>query len=272
MNESILSLPAKSRIPAKSVALPLEHGAWGFLFEPLFAGLLIAFSIGGLFIAILYVGVFLCRQPLKFVVGDLMNRKHLPRTAVAIRWLTYFSTIAAFGAFGVYFSAEPRSLIPLVLSAPIAIYLIFQDASRKSREMLSELLGASVLATSIGAISLAAGQSYLFAAAMWATMLARLIPSIIYVRNRLRLEKGKDFSVVWPLVSHVAALLFVAALMFYGLGSILTVAVAAFLSWRSFLGLTESRKRLTAKQLGVREVVFGVVYALSVVAGYYIGV
>ena len=272
MQGSTLSIPAKSRIPAKSIALPLEHGAWGFLFEPLMAGLLIAPTVSGLFLAVFFVGAFLCRQPLKFVVGDIMSGKRLPRTAVAVRWLVYFSTIAAFGAVGIYFTADPRSLIPLVLSAPIGIYLIYQDASRKSREMLSELLGASILSTSIASISLASGQSYLFAAAMWVTMLARLVPSIIYVRNRLRLEKGKEHSIGWPFAVHIAAVVVLGILVFYGLGSILTLVVAAFLLERSVTGLSASRKIQTAKQLGVREVIYGVIYAISVVIGFYLGV
>jgi hypothetical protein len=265
-------MPAKSRIPVKSIAMPLEHGAWGFLFEPLLAGLLMFATVSGSFIAILFIGAFLCRQPLKFVVGDFLAGKRLPRTAVAVRWLTYFSAIAAVGAIGLFFTAAPVSLIPLVLSAPIAIYLILQDASRKTRETVPELLGASILASSIAALALAAGQSYLFALAMWLTMVARLIPSVVYVRNRLRLEKGKDHSTVWPFVSHLAAIVVLGALYFYGFGSVLTMVVAAFLLERSVTGLSVNRKRQTAKQLGVREVIYGVIYALSVVIGYYVGV
>lgn len=272
MQESALPIPAKSRIPAKSIALPLEHGAWGFLFEPLLAGILIAPTVSGLFLAIFFIGSFLCRQPLKFVVGDAMAGKRLPRTAAAIRWFIYFSTIAAFGALGIYFTAQPRSLIPLVLSAPVAIYLIYQDASRKSREMPSELLGAAVLSTSIASVVLASGHSYLFAGAMWLTMLARLIPSIVYVRNRLRLEKGKDYSTTWPLAVHLTAVVVLAGFVYFGFGSILTLFVSAFLLARSVSGLSESRKIQTAKQLGVREVIYGVVYALSVIVGFYLGI
>lgn len=272
MQGSTLSIPAKSRIPAKSIAMPLEHGAWGFLFEPLLAGMLIAPTVSGTLIAVLIIGAFLCRQPLKFVVGDLLSGKRLPRTAVAVRWLIYFSTVAAFGAVGTYFTVEPRSLIPLVISAPVAIYLIYLDASRKSRDTLPELLGAAILASSIASLSLAAGLSYLFAGSMWLIMVARLIPSVIYVRNRLRLEKSKAYSIVWPFVLHVAAIAILATLYFYGFGSVLTLIVAAFLLGRSVTGLSANRKRQTAKQLGVREVVYGVVYALSVVVGYYVRV
>jgi hypothetical protein len=242
------------------------------LFEPLIAGLLIAPTLGGAFLSIFIVGAFLCRQPLKFVVGDLKSGKRLPRTAVAVKWLMYFAGVAAVGFAGSVLFAEPRSFIPLIISAPIAIYLIIQDASRKSREMVPEILAAGVLATSISSLALAAGLDYLLAAALWMTMTARLVPSVIYVRNRLRLEKGKEYSTIWPLITHCIALAAIVALLFAGLGSLLVVLMAVFLLVRSITGLSTMRRKLTAKQLGVREVIYGSVYALCVVVGYYLQV
>jgi hypothetical protein len=272
MLDSGVTVPAKSRIPAKSIALPVEHGAWGFLFEPLVSGLLIAPTVGGAFLSIFIVGAFLSRQPLKFVIGDRLQKKRLPRTVVATRWMLYFEAIAAIGFAASVFTASPDAFVPLILVSPLVIYLVLQDASRKSRETLPELLAASVLATSIAALSLAAGLGYPFAAAMWLTMVARLIPSVLYVRNRLRLEKGKGHSFAASVASHIAAVVVLCGLYYSGFGSILTVLVAVFLCVRSITGLSSQRKRLTAKQLGVREVIYGVLYALSVVAGFYLKV
>ena len=265
-------IQVKSRIPAKSIALPVEHGSWGFLFEPLLAGVLIAPTVGGGFLSIFIIGAFLSRQPLKFVVGDYLQKKNLPRTPVALRWTLYFEAIAAVGFVASLFTATPISFVPLILSAPVVIYLIVQDASRKSREIVPEILGASVLATSVASLSLAAGHNYAFATAMWLIMLSRLIPSVLYVRNRLRLEKKKEYSIAIPVISHVVALVALCVLYYVGLGSLLTIAVAAFLLVRSTTGLSPRRKKLTAKQLGVREVIYGAVYALTVVIGYYAGI
>src|SRR6185503_20732501 len=146
--QNTLTLPAKSRIPASSVALPVEHGAWGFLFEPLLAGLLIAPSLAGAALSVFIIGSFLCRGPLKFVLGDALNRKKLPRTAVARRWLTYFAIIAAVGFVASIAVANMIAFIPAVLSAPIAVYLVFQDASRKSRESVPEPLASDSLSLS----------------------------------------------------------------------------------------------------------------------------
>jgi len=270
--QNTLTLPAKSRIPASSVALPVEHGAWGFLFEPLLAGLLIAPSLAGAALSVFIIGSFLCRGPLKFVLGDALNRKKLPRTAVARRWLTYFAIIAAVGFVTSIAVANMIAFIPAVLSAPIAVYLVFQDASRKSRESVPELLAALVLGGSITTVLLAAGFGLPLAFAMWLAMAARLIPSVIYVRNRLRLEKGKQYSRTIPFAAHAAALAAVAALYVIGLGSVLTVAVAGLLLVRSTTGLSSYRRRLTAKQTGVREVIYGIIYASSLVAGYYLSI
>ena len=271
MLDSGVAFVPTSRIPVKSIALPVEHGSWGFLFEPLLAGLLIAPTIGGAFLSIFMIGAFLSRQPLKFVVGDYLQKKRLPRTAVAFRWTLYFASIATTGLIASIFTASPHSFVPLVIASPIVIYLILQDASRKSRETLVELLAASVLAASIASLSLAAAHAYAFAAAMWLIMLARLIPSVLYVKNRLRLEKKKEYSVALPLGAHIAAAGALLALYALGFGSALTILVALFLLVRSITGLSSKRRKLTAKQLGIREVVYGCVYALSVVAGYYAG-
>jgi positive regulator of sigma E activity len=107
---------------------------------------------------------------------------------------------------------------------------------------------------------------------MWGVMLARLIPSIVYVRDRLRMEKGKDFSRVVPIGLHVAALIGVAALAYFRLSPLLPVLMMAFLLGRAVQGMSPLRQKATAKQIGVQEVIYGCVTVLTVVIGYYFGV
>lgn len=55
----LLEAPPIDRFPkirAKAVALPVEHGSWGFLLEPLVGGIAIAPSIAAPWIAILVIG------------------------------------------------------------------------------------------------------------------------------------------------------------------------------------------------------------------------
>jgi hypothetical protein len=91
------------------------------------------------------------------------------------------------------------------------------------------------------------------------------------VRNRLRLEKGKAHSIALPIAAHIAAILVLATLSFCGFGSIFTLVVAALLLERAVTGLSSKRKKQTAKQLGVREVIYGAGYAISVISGFYLG-
>src|SRR3954464_10005908 len=97
MHDLTIPVPTKSRVPVKSIILPVEHGAWGFLFEPLLAGLLLAPSLSSLSLTLFVVGAFLARQPLKFVIGDLRKKKRLPRTEVALRFTAIFGGISLLG-------------------------------------------------------------------------------------------------------------------------------------------------------------------------------
>jgi hypothetical protein len=262
----------RSKIPAKSVALPVEHGAWGFLFEPLLAGVILAPSPAAFFITLFVVGAFLMRQPLKFYLGDRLARKTLPRTGLARRFVRIFGAITGVGLLGTLLFAPLPSLLPFAAAAPIVVYLISQDLARQSRELVPELLAAAALASSIAVVTLAGGIAPIQAFAFWSLMVARLIPSVLYVRSRLRLEKGKHYNPLASTVTHIVAVGLVAALYTYGLSSILTIWFSVFLAGRAIYGLSGFEPSRTAKKLGVLEVVYGVIYALTLVIGYYTGI
>jgi hypothetical protein len=266
------TIQPRSRIPVKSVALPIEHGAWGFLFEPLLAGVILAPSLAAPFISLFVVGAFLSRQPLKFLIGDWMQKRRLPRTEIARRFSLIFCSIAAAGLLGSLIFAPSHSLLPFAAVAPVVVFLIIQDVGRQSRELVPELGAALALASSIAVVALADGIGTALAAALWAAMIARLVPSVLYVRERIKLEKGKAFSRFWSHFAHVAAVLLVAALYYSGLGSALTVLMSAFLAGRAVYGLSGSAPKMSAKVLGIREVIYGVIYALAIVVGYYTGI
>lgn len=260
----------KSNVPAKTIALPVEHGAWGFLFEPLLGGLILAPSLAAPWIALFVVGGFLMRQPLKFLLGDLRLKRRLPRTDLALRFVSVFGGITVIGLLGMSFFAPLESFIPFVIIAPLVVYLIAQDVARQSRHLLPELLASFALASSIAAVALADGFAYQTAFALWAIMLARLIPSVLYVRSRLRLEKGKETSKFPPIAAHILALAATAALAFAGLIPFLPVLMLTFLAVRAATGLSDSRRKLTAKAIGIREVIYGALYVLSILFGYFL--
>ena len=54
---------SKMRVRLRPLALPVEHGGWGLVFEPIVLGMLLAPSLVGLFISVAATGLFLARHP-----------------------------------------------------------------------------------------------------------------------------------------------------------------------------------------------------------------
>lgn len=266
--------PVKRALPAVRVgqiALPTEHGGWGLLLEPLIAGLAIAFSFAGCWIALMTIGAFLTRQPLKVLVIDRRGMRVNERAKVAASFVLGFGAISAIGLGGAILSGGFTPLLPFGIVFPLAAVQTYFDFSRKSRRLLPELGGAIAISASVAAIMLAGGFSWTVAAAFWAIFVARLIPSILYVRERLLLEKGKTYSRSIPLAAHVAAFSLVAVLAYKGLSPILTVIAMLLLLYRAVEGLSAGRTKMKAMKIGVYEVGYGVVTLLSVIIGHYTG-
>lgn len=257
---------------AKSIALPVEHGSWGFLFEPLAAGILLAPSKAAPWITLMTVGAFLLRQPLKFLIPDLMAGKNLPRTKIALKFTLIFASVFALGAIGSWSLAPAQAFLPFLAVAPFAVYQIYCDAVRRSRQLFPEITGAVALSSSVTVLALAGEWSVAAAIALWVIMLARLIPSILYIRSRLRLEKGKEARIFPPVAAHVVALAVVSGLAYRGLSPVPVVLMTAFLLGRAAVGLSPWRRPAKAKAVGIREVIYGSLTVLALVLGYYFGV
>lgn len=260
------------KIRAKSVALPVEHGSWGFLFEPLIAGIAVAPSISSVWIAVLVIGAFLMRHPLKVILSGGRQQFGSPQMRLASKFLIIFAVVFLVGAVVSIWNIRPPSFIPFAVILPFAAYQIYCDATRSSRQLLAELIGSVAISSSIAVIVLAAGWESPKAYALWAIVVARLIPSILYVRNRLRLEKGKPYSQVVPIAAHFLAVLVVLMMAIYGVGSYLPVVIFAVLLFRSIVGLSSYRKKVKAMKIGIWEVIYGSLVALSIIAGYYTGI
>ena len=89
----------------RSLALPAEHGSWGFLLEPIALALLLCPTRAGAWLAVAAACAFLARHPLKLVLGDRRRGSVAPRTAVAARMALAYAA----GAL----AAEPGLLLHL---------------------------------------------------------------------------------------------------------------------------------------------------------------
>jgi hypothetical protein len=254
----------------KSIALPNEHGSWGILFEPLVLGIAVAPSLASPFIAVLYIGAFLSRQPLKWYIADLRAKRTRPQSIAAKKLALVFLAISAIGFFGALATAGVYALLPLIITAPLAAITLWYDVTGKSRNVAPEMAGVITLASSAAVCGLAAGWSPAASIALTVIITLRLIPSMLYIRERLKLEKGKSSSFATPIALHVAALLTVAALAYYHLSPWLPLTIFTFLLVRSITGSSDFRLKLTAKKLGMLEVLFGTLVVVSVILGHYL--
>jgi hypothetical protein len=117
MTEVAHSRPPLSRT-IRSVALPSEHGGWGFLIEPIVLGLLVAGSVNGLLLALAALGAFLVHQPVKVAIKDRLKGQRPPRTIWAERFALGYGLLAAI-PFGIVLpGAEEAFWLPLVMAVP----------------------------------------------------------------------------------------------------------------------------------------------------------
>ena len=259
------------RVRLKSVALPVEHGGWGLSLEPVVLGLLIAPSLPGLFLAMATLAAFLARHPLKLVMADRRRGRRFARTPVAERFALLYILVASFSLLAALKTASSYEfLLPLVLAAPLALIQLIYDRLSRSRALLPELAGATAMAAIASSIVLVCGLSRGVAFGLWAILAARVIPTILYVRARLRKLHGQQATTATVLAIHAVA--FIAALMLAWIKLIPFLAVVALLILlaRALVGFSSYDHATSAKQIGIRELGFGAMTVVAVALGHYL--
>jgi hypothetical protein len=255
-------------VSVKKLVMPVEHGGWGILLEPIALGLIAAPSIGGALVALAAVAAFFARQPLKIGMIDRLRGKIYPRTrtAFAVAVLLSFAGAAAFAvaiAAGGWIAA-----LPVVIAGPLALVQIAHDARNDSRRLLPEVSGAVAMSGVAAAIVLADGGSLLAASVIWGVMLGRAIPAILYIRSRVLAERTGSAFGPWPVVSHVVAIAAGTALWAAGLAPLVVPAAFAILLVRCAIGVSPLRSRASARRIGFTEIGYGTASILAIALGY----
>lgn len=266
-------LTAQTRARMKTVALPAEHGSWAFLLEPILLGLLVAPSAPGLFLAVAGAGMFLLHHPLRLAWGDWRRGLRAPRTRLATRFVVFYGALAVVGLWAALSLASPAILLPLLLAfPPVAILMLIYDALARRRALLIELAGPVALGALAPAIALAAGWAGAPALGLWAILVARSVPSILYIRARLRLERGQSVRLAPPVAVHLGFLIALGLMAWVGLAPALTAVAEAVLLLRAARGLSARRESpIRPQKLGFLEVGYGLVTVLIVAFGYWAG-
>ncbi|NDJ61814.1 MAG: YwiC-like family protein [Chloroflexi bacterium] len=256
------------RVIIRSVALPSEHGGWGFLIEPIILGLLVAGSGAGLLLAAGAFGIFLIHQPLKVAVKDRRKGRRPPRAIWAERFAMGYGLLALIPTLILIASVPPTFLLPVLLAVPFAAVQLYYDARNQSRHLIPEICGALALAMIAPAIAVLGGWDVLAALPLWVILALRAITAILYVRSRLRLERGATVAPQPVWIIHAAALILVAGLALTAITPWLAVLPFGVLLARALIGLSRYRQPRKVSIIGAQEMVYGLVTAIVVAAGY----
>jgi len=263
-----LEAPEMDPVHLKSVALPVEHGGWGMLGEPLLLGLIVAPSWGGFGVAVAAVGVFLARHPLKLALADWHRGTRYPRTAPAVRFMFLYGTMAAAGLALAASRGAAGWWVPLAMAGPLALVQFAYDTGHRGRQLLPELLGGVALESVASAEMRAAGWPLGPSLAAWLILAAKAVATVLYVRTRLRDDYGRRPDRTAAVASHAAALVLGTVLAAAGLAPWLVVAAFALLLVRAVHGLSRFHRRVRAKVVGIQEMAYGFSFVLLVALGY----
>ena len=257
------------RVNLKSIALPTEHGGWGFLAEPILLGFLVALSWQGLLLSIAVVSLFLLHQPLKIALKDNLKRRRVPRTQWAERFVTVYGAIGMTLVLLLIAVNGIGFLAPMIAGSIFALVQVFYDARNQSRELLPELCGAIALASTASSMALLANWQTMPALMLWLILSARALTAIVYVRVRLRMAYGKAPNGSFVLGLHLFVTGIFTMLAFYNWIPFLVVVAMLILTVRAFKGILFPAVHVTPKVIGFTELAFGIMYVLVVAVGYW---
>ncbi|MEZ4539907.1 MAG: YwiC-like family protein [Chloroflexota bacterium] len=256
-------------ISFKSVALPAEHGSWSLVSEPIFLGLLVAPSWAGVALVVAAFALFLLNRPLKILWADSRRGRRYQRTRMAGRFVLIYSGLVIAGATVALILGGWRPFVPFAVAMPLLLIFMYYD-QRPGRHWQAELLAPVAFASVVASVALAGGFTWIVSAALWGFMIGRAVPAVLFVRARLRLDKGKPVSPWGVVVVHILAVGGVALLVMPSWLPTTAAIAALFLLSRAIWGLSAYRWRSSVKALGFMETGIGIFAVVLVAFGFWI--
>jgi hypothetical protein len=245
----------RSQVRWRSIALPVEHGGWGFTFEPIILGLLVAGSPSAWEIGVAAVAVFLARRPFKLAATDLVRRRWLPRSTIAAGFAAAYGLIALAGIVGATVTAAASFWQPLVLATPLAAIAIYADAHSRSRTVVAEMAGSIAMGATVTMIVLADGWELAPAFGLWLVLAARAVTTVALVRGQIRRVHERPTGERSILAIQVAAVVVM-----------VVAAIAAVVPWMSVVAIAAigvlayvslRRPPVAARTVGWTQIVVG---------------
>jgi YwiC-like protein len=256
-----------SRSPAvrlRPLLVPVEHGGWGFLLEPIIIALIAVPGLVTVLLSLAALALFLSRQPLKIAIDDVRHRRRVPRTRVAVAIAAGCLLAAMVALAGATMAATDAFWPALLLAAPLALVPLWFDSRSVSRHVVPELAGAKALGGVAAAAGLAAGLSLPLALSLWASALIRVLPAVVTIRERVSRLHGNAADRRAPLTAHLLALAGAVALALVNLMPWGIASVALVLALRAGWDLRPGAPANTAIRIGIRELVSGMMAAVAI--------
>jgi YwiC-like protein len=254
----------------RSVALPVEHGGWGMLGEPIVLGLLVAPSAPALGVGLAAAFAFLARHPMKLAIADWRQGRRTARRLAAARFAWLYAGLAA-ACLALAARAPAGWWWPLALAAPLALVQLLHDVRNKGRQLLPELGGGIALGSIVSAELLASGWSLAASLAAWAIVAVKAAAAILYVRARLRCDRGLAFAGPTVLLVHAMGLLLALVLAAAQQTPWLAAGAFGLLFARAAYGLSRFHRRVRPQAVGLAELAYGVAFVLLTALGYASG-
>jgi hypothetical protein len=265
MSREVAALPVSMR----AVAIPSEHGGWGFTLEPVILGLLVSPGWAGVGLGVAALTAFLVRHPLRLWLTDTRRGKRYPRTALAGRVAATYGAMGLVGLVLAIAGARGPFWWPLVLAAPLAAFQIHYDARNMGRSLLPETSGAVAMGSVAAGIALAGGASGGTAAGLWLVLAVRAGAALVYARAQVMRARGAVVEAAPVLAAVAVAVAVLAAAAARGLSPWLSVVGMALLL--AYSAVTLARPPVPARVVGWSQMAFGLLMVLLTAAGVRAG-
>jgi len=253
----------------KSLAVPNEHGGWGFTLEPVILGLLVAPAAAGWGLGLFALASFFARHPTKIALADLRRGKIYPRTKVAVGFALLYGALALLGLLAAWLVGDRSFVWPLVVAAPFVIAQITFDGLGKGRTLFGELSGALAMGGMATAIILAGGAHTALAWGAWLVLATRALIAVRYARAQVRRAHGKSVSKI----STISTAMLGVALASVGaaLGVAPWLGVLAVVLLAVYVVYMLEQPPVSARHVGWNQMFFGWLVAILTAVGILMG-
>ncbi len=258
-----------TRLNLRSIALPTEHGGWGFTLEPILLGLLVASSTAAWEISVAALGAFLVRRPLKIVSTDLVRRRWLPRSTAALIIGSIYGAFALAGTVAAFVTSGGRFWIPVLVAAPLALVALRADAHSKNRSLIAEVFGATAMGATVAAIAIVSGWDLAPSFGLWLVLAARDVAAIALVRGQVRRLHGKPTGATNIYAVQAISIVVVGVGAAAGILPWLGVVGIGFVGFVALMSL--NRRPIEARVIGLTQMFVGLSVVVASAAGIRLG-